>query len=227
MGTRIFHMLYVAAFTLLVAACATQSQKQVQIMRSQIDYFATESEKCNSPIEQTDIYRRANQIMILPVDDPDAFHKMTIDRFATQSEKDDLLQLHSMVSVCRKQNIENAGKIYPSLVGVVAHLYAENDAALARLMNDAITIGEANVLTNNARADFDTESYSAFRDINQELSSAHQSELQDRQRAAAFLQQWSFQQQLLMQNQQLINSVNKPTVTNCNYIGNTFSCRSH
>ena len=227
MGAKIFQMLYVAAFTLLVAACATQAQKQAQIITSQLNYTNAEAEKCIAQIKKEDVYLRVNQFAILDLNDPDAVIKMTIDRFATESEKNDLLQLHSLITGCRKQILENLAKVHPDFTALMAKKFAEADENLVYIMKNDMTLGEANEVTNKRLSDLQSEWNSVAKNIAQQLESANQSELLNRQRAAAAMQQWSYQQQLLLQNQQLINSVNRPIMTNCNYIGNSINCLSH
>ena len=196
-------------------------------MVTQLNYTNAEAQKCFSEIEKEDVYLRANQIFILAPNDPDAVNKMTLDRFATESEKNDLLHLHSLSSVCRKTYLENLAKVHPDFTALVAKQYAERDETLVYIMKNAMTIGEANEVTNKRLSNLQSEWNSVATNIIQQLDSAHQSELQNRQRAAAAMQQWNYQQQQLLQNQQLINSVNRPIMTNCSYIGNNINCLSH
>jgi len=41
--------------------------------------------------------------------------------------------------------------------------------------------------------------------------------------AAAF-SQWAYQQQVLLQNQQMINAMGQPRMTNCQYVGTMLNC---
>jgi hypothetical protein len=52
------------------------------------------------------------------------------------------------------------------------------------------------------------------------LKAENQEELAQRQAAAAALLQWS-------QQQQVINAINRPVVTNCNRFGATVNCTSY
>jgi hypothetical protein len=52
------------------------------------------------------------------------------------------------------------------------------------------------------------------------LNEAHEAELERRQAALSALAQY-------LQNQQIINNMNRPIVTNCNQFGNTTNCVTH
>jgi hypothetical protein len=56
--------------------------------------------------------------------------------------------------------------------------------------------------------------------MNRDLLAAQQAELQQRAAAAMALQQWSYQQQVL-------NSLNRPTSTNCSVTSGYINCQSH
>jgi hypothetical protein len=58
------------------------------------------------------------------------------------------------------------------------------------------------------------------RQVSAELRAAHQEELARRQAASNALMEWS-------QNQQLINSINRPTMTTCSNMGVFTTCSSH
>ena len=225
MSTQIRQMLSEAICILLLTACATQAQKQLQNMTSQLNYTTAEAEKCIAQIKKEDVYLRANQFAILDLNDPDAVIKMTIDRFATESEKNDLLQLHSLITVCRKQILENLAKVHPDFTALMAKAFAEGDENLVHIMKNDMTLGEANEVTNKRLSDFQSEWNSVAKNIAQQLNSAHLSELQDRQRAAAAMQQWSYQQQLINSLNRPV--INKPVMTNCQQFGNTVNCQSY
>ena len=83
---------------------------------------------------------------------------------------------------------------------------------------------------NQGRRDLTTEAATkmarADSQINAGLQNQHAIEIEQRQRAAAAFQQWSYQQQVLQQQQQIINVINRPTTINCNYVGNNAQCAS-
>jgi hypothetical protein len=60
-----------------------------------------------------------------------------------------------------------------------------------------------------------------------ELDARHRQEMAQRAAAAQAFSQSMYQQQLLNQNQQIINSANRPVTTNCNRFGNTTNCTSY
>jgi hypothetical protein len=83
---------------------------------------------------------------------------------------------------------------------------------------------------NQGRRDITTQTQGklvqANMQIGSQLQNQHQYEVQQRQRAAEAFAQWSYQQQQLNQQQQMINAVNRPRTINCDYFGNTAQCNS-
>jgi hypothetical protein len=59
--------------------------------------------------------------------------------------------------------------------------------------------------------------------INRDLNASHNTEVAQRQAAAA-LSNWAYQQQVLLQNQQAVNAANRPRTTNCQYVGAYLNC---
>ena len=65
----------------------------------------------------------------------------------------------------------------------------------------------------------------AAQQIDGQLQNQHAHEVQQRQRAAAALQQWSYQQQVLANQRAAVNAMNAPKTINCQYVGNTAQCQ--
>ena len=89
-----------------------------------------------------------------------------------------------------------------------------------------MTIGEYNTAKRARNMEEASDYRRVENQINKRLDQSHEAEMANRRAAAQSLQQWSYQQQLLHQNQQMINSINRRTYTNCNYYGNTIRCTS-
>ena len=213
-------ILLLSAICIFVSACATQAQQQYKAMEAQLSHTIEGSKKCGADLQNEDAYQRSAQIFILGANDPDAVKKMTIERFATQSEKNDLMHLTSLQSSCRKMNLDNIGNVHSDFVTLLAGWYAENDEIIVNIVRDNMTIADANEVLNKRFSRRQHEWNSVASNVTKQLQGAHQSEMQERQRAAAALQQWNYQQQM-------INSLNRPTTTNCHQFGNNINCTSY
>jgi hypothetical protein len=166
------------------------------------------------------------KILILNEDDSDTARKRTMERNATASEKEDVVRLNTLAAVCRKNNLENFGRVHPDFVALLAKWYADDDELTLELLKDEVTIGEANAIGDNRIAERKAQSKDAGARITRQLETSPQAESADRQRATAALRQWNYQQTLIWQTQQTSDSANKPTITNCTYLGNSISCTS-
>ncbi len=120
--------------------------------------------------------------------------------------------------------IEGIGKVHPVFVSLLAKWEAENAEMLLKVIKNQMTIGEWNTAHNRMLATRNREWAHIETQIVQQLETAHAYEIQQREAAASALQQWAYQQQLLQQNQQVINSLNRPTFVNCQYDGDFVQC---
>jgi len=224
---KIAQSLPLIVIVFLLAGCATQAQIQYKQMSSNMDKTRNESDTCYYKAEASDAYQKINRIYILDENDPKALKKMMINRYASKEEKEGFLELNAIITPCRGIALQGLSKVHPDFVTLYSKWYAENDGLIVQVLKGKITIGEANEIVNKWSAKRDGQYNDVSNGISRQLEGAHQSEIENRKRAGAALQRWSFQQQQILQNQQMINAVNKPRTTNCSYIGNTVSCRSY
>lgn len=215
----------IAALTL--SGCATQAQMQYQQMLTQSQHAQKVYVDCQKGAQGTETWARLNSTFVLEANDTNAIRKMAIGRSATAEEKADLMEYRTKLQPCRQQALEGFGMVHPLYVSMLARWFSENDDLLLKLIKDEITVGEANRLSENKRSERIHEDMDASTQVAQQLQAAHQYELQNRAAAAAALQQWSFQQQLLQQNQQMINSLQRPAMTNCRFVGNQMYCTTY
>lgn len=227
MRLSIWSRLGTFAGVLALTGCAIHGQKQARHIEGQLKYAISQNELCQAWLEQSDVYQRLETILILSEDDSHPAKKLLIERNAAESEKDDLVRLNNLAAVCRKNNLEYFGRVHDDFVALLATWYAENDELILDLLKDEITIGKANEIANQRIAERKTQSDSAGTRITQQLETSQQAEMADRERAVAAMRQWNHQQQLIWQNQQMSNSINKPTITDCNYIGNSVNCTTY
>lgn len=211
----------------ILAGCATQAQMQYQHILTQHQYALEAVKACAKTVRGTEIWARLNTVFILEDNDPDAIRKMQIDRYANEQEKEDIVEYRRNFQPCRQLALEGFSKVHPLYVNMLASWFTENDEYLLKLIRNEITVGEDNRISEKRRGQRLKEETDIDSQIVQQLQAAHEYEVQNRAAAAAALQQWSFQQQLLLQNQQLINSLHGSAMTNCQFIGNQMRCTTY
>jgi hypothetical protein len=144
---------------------------------------------------------------------------------ATPAEARLVLALHQeYLMPCRKMNLENFGKVHPSIAMALAENYTKADANYAALVTYKETWGEFVTERDALGVQLQARLASASAAINRDLNASHNTEVAQRQAAAAALQNWAYQQQVLLQNQQAINAANRPRMTNCQYVGTYLNC---
>ena len=104
---------------------------------------------------------------------------------------------------------------------------SEKDKIIADLISEKLTLGAANRKVSDNYFTSRAELQAAAWRIKNTLMQAHQLELEARRAAAKVLQTWVYYQQQLESQRQLIHAVNRPIITNCNYMGVFLRCRSY
>lgn len=214
------------AATLATGACSTAAQRQAATMDNGLVAARQQRDACYSQAMGDPIVGRVLNYIVTGSDDPQKLVKMSDQRFTDDHARQDLIEAHKRVLPCR--NIEKAqfGAVDPAYGQVLALTHDAQDSVLLALLNNQINVGQANqrLLEIDRASDGAWEEASAS--ITQRLGNAHTAEMQQRQSAALAMQQFSYQQQQLANQQRLLNGLNRPTTTRCQAYGNTINCNS-
>ncbi len=212
------------ACALALMGCTLHARKEVQHIESELKYATSENATCQAWLKTSDVYQRLNKNFIVDGDDSEAADKILIDRYPYDGEKVDLLRLNNLAAVCRKNNLENFGRIHPNFVSLLAQWYAQDDALLGELLRDRLTIGHANKIVYMRLSARRSESQTMGATITQDLETSHQSGMTDRQQAVTALQQWNHEQQLISQQAKRISPGDTTRLTTCTYHEDRISC---
>lgn len=207
--------------------CTLQVKKELQQIETQLKYATSENATCQAWLKESDVYQRLNKSFIVYGDDWEAANKIIIERYPYDSEKADLLRLNNLAAVCRKNNLENFGRIHPDFVALLAQWYAEDDALLVELLRDRLTIGHANKIVYIRLSARHSASQTVGSTITQQLETSRPAEIADRQRAATALEQWNHEQRLILQQRQRISPGDMTRLTTCTYHGESISCKTY
>jgi hypothetical protein len=210
-----------------IIGCATAAQQRAAQLRRDIPVVIAKSKSCSDAVDDKPNYlqvgyRTASKNLRTPT-----LAQLTDDGLATDEETALIVDRHNDMAHCREQLIKELMNVESGVIPIMTTYWQMGDLVLADLITRKITFGEANkrrsALVNEQVAKL-TE-YGNQLDRN--LAAAHNAEIQNRDAAFSALLQWSQQQQMLMQNQQMLNAINKPVTTNCYRIGNSVQCTSY
>jgi hypothetical protein len=202
----------------------TNAQRQLNTINAQTQAATQEATACLNPVLQSPLVARLKNRFILNPDDPGRVQRLADRGYMTKNEADDFVEFSDARRPCQQLFVEKLGAVHPVLVSPIAEMYAEADADLAAAINKEITVGEFNKRTLERIARFKGEFHRAQSEAISSLSQSHNAEIQQRQAASQSLQNWLYQQQVLLNQQQAINSMNRPRITNCQYFGNQIRC---
>ena len=221
-----------AAFLIsTLSSCTTQRPTQAQYQANEIQnqYQIAENDinQCFKEITLQDFYYRLRESFVLDPDDPNRAKKLANNNYATDQNIADLFDLAFKRKPCQKKMLEDYGKIHPDYVNVLSKLFLDADQSIADAANRKITIGELNKKTLDNLNYFLSEHQRIYGQLSSKLQQSHAYEIQQRQQASQNLAKWLQVQQQIYNQQLLINSINRPIMTNCYYQGAFLNCTSY
>jgi hypothetical protein len=209
---------------LALGGCATQAQQEMSRLEGVASSSGPAIDACDQRLEQSAPYQ-ALKGRLGPRDGAARIALKANQEKATPAEVQEIYALHQdYLMPCRKLRLELASKAHPAFVAVLAESYSKNDATLVRLVNRQISWGQYLTERDALSAEASASGAAVASALQKNLDQAHASELSRRQAAATALSNWAYQQQVLMQNQQMINAMNQPRMTNCQYVGTYLNC---
>ncbi len=149
---------------------------------------------------------------------------MADPNFVSEQDKKDIIAYRAVETPCITIAVTEYGQAHPAYALVLTEFYSTRDKNIAKLMRGEINIGKFNELLSDSFVKFYQDVAATHYEIAQNLSQSHQYEQQKRMAAAQMMQNWGYQMQVLSQQQQMINAVNRPLTTNCRYIGQIWQC---
>lgn len=215
------------AVALTVLGCAIPGARDTRHIEAELKYASSESAVCQGWLRQSDVYRHLSNTFILHGDQSDAENRMAIERNASDSEKADLLKLHDRAAVCRRNNLENFGRVHPDFVALLAAWYSEDDALLVELLADRVSVGQANRVVHARLSARQAESQTVAATITEQLETSSRPATANRERAIRALQAWNREQRRILQYRQRISPADAGGLTNCTYAGDDISCTSY
>jgi hypothetical protein len=145
----------------------------------------------------------------------------------TKEEIKQIYALYSDIQECRTIILDGANKTHPLITMAWVQTFSDADRNWAEFTKGKMTWGKFNERRKADSLESQTRFTQASMQINGQLQNQHQSEMEQRQRAAAAMSQWALQQQAIAAQQQAIDAANRPRTINCNYYGNSATCNSN
>ena len=208
-----------------ITGCATQAQRQGQQMMSGAQASSAQYEACvatafNDP-RYSDLRRN------LPMNAGEAtLAQMANEARASPVEVGQLGDLHGQLTGCRRTALSQMANIAPAIVTVLAESFDNSDKNMLALAQHRISWGQYNEKQRQILRGQQVGMGEAGRGIEAQLNNSHQQELMQRQVATQAIANGLATSAAIMRQQQAINAMNRPVITNCNRFGNTVNCLS-
>ncbi|HKA70923.1 MAG TPA: hypothetical protein VKE26_03910 [Xanthobacteraceae bacterium] len=163
--------------------------------------------------------------------DPDLNRSMPVqyltdDAKPTRAEIADLYRLHAEVQACRKVLLDAASKVHPLILTALIESFAENDRVWAQAAAGKLTWGQFNEARERLALQATAKMTEVEGQIDSQVHGRAQFEAQQRQRAAAAMEQWTSQQQQLYRRDRMADAARQPRMINCDFSGDAANCTS-
>jgi hypothetical protein len=205
--------------------CTTAAQTQGELVKRNVQEATQRLRPCFEAIETNPTYKGlADRIPI--GSGPSTLMQLGNTGLATKDEVELIVKRHNDLLPCREKYITEMMNILPGLIPTIVETYHKADLVWVDLMQANINWGEGNKRRAVVIDEFRFKIQAAANALVQQLAASHNAELVQRQAALSSLSQWADRQTALLQNQQLINTLNRPRVTTCTAFGRTVQCFS-
>lgn len=153
-----------------------------------------------------------------PADIRDAtLQQLNDGALASDDEIKAIYATYPKLQACRRGVVDELEPVTPSVVPIFSESFHAGDENLLALVNRKETWGEYLQKEQENLNAYSKELSAEIQHISAGLRQSYQAEVAQRQQALQSVQTY-------LQNQQLINSMNRPVYTTCSSFGNTTNC---
>lgn len=214
-------LIVLVALMTVLAGCATRAQLEMARLMNSVESGKAASEACIAKVKEMPEYR-----LLAPYlpEGSASLAAQSNPAKATPAEIKAVFVVQEAGAECRKINLEGMGSLNPDMMALLARAYAKVDAGYLGIVERKMTWGEFIRVREAARTEFLDQAMAIARQMDRELQAAHKAEVDEYKEAAKAILIWSEQQHAMYQRQKLIEAINRPRTTNCQYIGKRVSC---
>jgi len=211
----------------VVGGCATAAEREIQRRENGLQQIEGRMRTCLERISNSAQFQQVKSRGVIWNFKP-TLAQLSDSAKPTPDDLRALFDLHEQfISPCRKLILEAAALFTAAQVAAVADWFAQTDAVYVKLAQGNLTWGQAVQALSDSERQMMARSAQIDAEMRRNLAQSHNAEIARRQQAAAALSNYVYQQQVLIQNQQMIDAANRPRVTNCQYVGAYLNCTTY
>ena len=205
---------------LLLTSCATPAQMRAASIRQNALAALERAKLCLGNVMDDSGFQSLAVHMPMDLKGNPSMEQLIDNGVPNDGDTKKLIKLHDEIEPCRQQLVKDYMGIAPSIASILIDGYEKSDLITADLVQHKITWGEANKEHQALKAEITQKITEAAQEIDRGLAEENAAEIANRQRVFNNWMRWQ-------QNQQLINTLNRPVTTNCTQFGNTTNCTSY
>jgi hypothetical protein len=206
----------------------TAAQHEQVRMQTEQNNSAVTQKECVDAVAANPMYAViASKIHISSTDQNFPLETLNDTALPTREEIKKIYLIYGDIQQCRQITLDAATKTHPLLVLSYVQMFSALDRLWADFARGKMSWGKFNEGRKAIYEENKARLVQVSMQISGQLQNQHQSEIEQRQRAAQAFSQWVVPQQALAIQQQAVDAANRPRIINCNYFGNTASCSSN
>src|SRR5262249_33449975 len=163
--------------------------------------------------------------------DPDLNRSMPVQYLTDESKPTpagtgDSYRRHAEVQRRREVWLASGSRVHRLILTALIESFAENDRVWAQAAAGKLTWGQFNEARERLALQATAKMTEVEGQIDSQVHGRAQFEAQQRQRAAAAMEQWTSQQQQLYRRDRMADAARQPRMINCDFSGDAANCTS-
>lgn len=213
-------MALLATALVVLTGCATAAHREGEGIRASLRAANEQAAACVAQVNANPAFAELERHRPAADIHQATLSQLTDQTFATSHEVDLISERRGPVIVCQKPFVDVYMAQAPALGIVWMERFSRADADVLQLAQRHISWGEYVTRSKNLADDTRLKLVATGQRLDADENARNQQELAQRAAAAqAFSQS--------MQQQQMINNMNRPVTTNCNRFGSSVSCTTY
>lgn len=211
---------------ILLGGCATAAQRQAASIASQAIEAKDNAQKCASDIAAEPQF--ASVVKHFPIGgEAPTLEQRANTSLPTPLETKAVIAWRSNIATCQTALNNSVQNFAPAFLPTLVESQNAQDAVWVKLVHSELSWGSAVQQLADIRTTYQEKGQQVIKEMTADLKHEHEAELAQRQAVANAFAQAARDFQEQQNEQQLINSLNRPRTTNCSAFGNSATCTTY
>lgn len=220
--------LRVVLIALALGGCATQAQRQVEQMKSNLSQGMAATDNCWAQAAASPDGRELADLLPPRGNKSPSMTLLTNKQVPSPEQAAVLVRYHNDYRrQCQDLVIASLQATHPALAALGSEVVSALNRGYAKLASREVSWGAYAQFSAQVNAEAERQWAAIAREIDAGLQARHDAEVRRREAALANAYHVYAMQTLINQNQQAISAYNQPRSTNCSVVGSYLNCTTY